>query len=145
MSPRWLFFPTPAATGFLQETTWTMTGASTATISSTGQDIINQNYTSLLSWAPGKPRLINGAEASNSGATGSGGRYFFGTGTLSRAWWDNYIVEMEKNGGGFVSLGDPVYGSTQSWYLNSSSTSIPGFGTAFVSGDIIKFRVSNAT
>lgn len=145
MSPRWLFFPAPAASGFLQEVTWTMTGSSTATISSSGQDIINENHPTLLAWSAGKPRLINGSEAVNSGATQSGTRYNFATAALCRAWWDNYKVEMEKNGGGFVSIGDPVFGSTQPWYLNAASSNIPGGGTAFVSGDIIKFRVSNAT
>jgi len=145
MSPRWLFFPAPATAGFLQEVTWTMTGASTATISSTGQDIINANHPTALSWGAGTPRLVNGSVAANSGATQSGSRYNFDPASACRTWWDNYKVEMEKNGGGFVSIGDPVLGSAQPWYLNASSLNIPGRGTAFVSGDIIKFRVSNAT
>ena len=145
MTPRWLFFPAPAAAGFLQEVTWTMTGSSTATISSTGQDIINENHPTLLSWQAGSPRRVNGSKAADSGATQSGSRYNFANSALCRAWWDNYKVEMEKNGGGFVSIGDPVLGSTQPWYLNATSSNIPGSGTAFVSGDIIKFRVSNAS
>ena len=139
---KWLFFPSPAAAGYLQEITWTMTGEADATVSSTGQDIIKNNQTASLKWGDGRPRLINGTESQNFGANGSNA---FANGTANRVWWDNYKVEGEKNGGGFVSIGDPVSGACQAAYLNANSTAMPGYGTAFVFGDIIKFRVSTAS
>ncbi len=138
---RWLFFPSPAASGYLQEITWTMTGASTATVSSTGQDIMRESSVSALSWGNGRPRLINGLAANSAGAT----NYAFPSGALCRAWWDNFHVEGEKNGGGFVSIGDPVDGAAQTPYLNASNTNMPGWGVAYVSGDVIKFRISTAS
>ena len=129
-------------TGYHQEITWTMTGAADATVSSTGQDIIKNNQTAFLNWGDGKPRLINGTESQNFGANGSN---TFPTNAACRTWWDNYQVEGEKNGGGFVSIGNPVSGSAQDAYINANSTAMPGWGTAFVSGDIVKFRISTAT
>ena len=122
-----------------------MTGAGNATVSSTGSQIINPNRTSGLQWADGKPRLWNGEKALQAGATLSSGRYLFASGTLCRLWWDEFKVEMEKNGNGFVSIGDPVTGSCQRGYINTNDPNIPDAGTSFVSGDIIKFRVSDAT
>jgi hypothetical protein len=118
-----------------------MTGSGTATISSTGQDIIRESATQFLAWDAGKPRLFNGDAANAAGAT----NFEFPTASLCRAWWNNYHVEAEKNGNGFVSIGDPVSGDAQTPYLNVFNTSMPGWGTAFQSGDVIKFRVSTAS
>jgi hypothetical protein len=134
------FIPAPAAAGYLQEITWTMTGSSTATVSSTGLDIIDNDRTSSLSWQAGRPRLLNGLEADNYGASGG----TFATGTDCRTWWDNYQGEIRFNGGSWESLGDPVGGSTQKAYLNSSVTTSQT-GTAFVSGDIVEIRIWDAT
>lgn len=76
---KWLFFPAPAATGPLQTITWTMTGADTATVSSSGAAIINPVKTNLLAWNDGVPRLWNGSAATSAANydTFSSGRYFF--------------------------------------------------------------------
>ena len=150
MSPRWLFFPAPAAAGYLQEITWVMSGgANASSVTSSGQEIINADMDFLLSWQNGTPRFWHGAESANSGATswtsGSTVLYQFATSAASRAWWDNYIVEMEFNGGSFESSSDPIGGDGLTSYLNVAGSEFSTSGTAFVSGDTIKFRVSAAT
>jgi hypothetical protein len=134
------FIPAPAAAGYLQEITWTMTGASTATITSSGLEIINPSKTTQLTWSNGQPRFWNGSEADNFGATSG----FFASSAACRAWWDNYQGEIRFNGGSWESLGDPVFGSAQLQYLNCSSTTSQT-GTAFVSGDIVDIRIWDAT
>ena len=121
-----------------------MTGASTATVSSTGQDIIRNNFVVSLSWYDGAPRFINGTEAQNFGANSSNA---FANGTANRVWWDNYIVEMEFNGGSWTGgTVDPVADfGIASDYLNTAPSLSSQYGTAFVSGDIIKFRISTAS
>ncbi len=141
---RWLFFPSPAASGYLQEITWTMTGAADATVSSTGQDIIKNNQTAFLSWDDGAPRFINGTESQNFGADSSNA---FASSAANRVWWNNYIVEMEFNGGSWTGGSvDPVqdFGIAKA-YLNTGPSLSSQYGTAFVSGDIIKFRISTAS
>ena len=142
---RWLFFPSPAASGYLQEITWNMSGSDTASsISPTGQEIINSGKSDQLTWDPGAPRFWNGAESQNSGADSSN---TFASSAANRVWWDNYIVEMEFNGGSWSGgTVDPVqdYG-IQTSYLNTGPSLSSQFGTAFVSGDIIKFRISTAS
>ena len=119
-----------------------MTGASTATVSSTGQEIIDSPSASGLVWTTGAPRFWNGTESQNFGANGSS---TFASSALCRAWWDNYYIEAEKNGAGFVSIGDPVIGDAQTAYFNVYTTNMPGWGVAYVSGDIIKFRILSAS
>jgi len=133
------FIPAPAAAGYLQEITWTMTGSNTATISSTGLEIIDSGKTTQLAW-PGGPRFWNGTEADNYGATGGQ----FPSSTDCRTWWDNYQAEIRFNGGSWESLGDPITGATQDDYINSSETTSQT-GTAFVSGDIVDIRIWDAT
>jgi hypothetical protein len=131
---------------YLQEITWTMTdngqGSGEASISSTGQSIILATQLSFLMSAAGAPRFKNGTVALDNGAS-SDNR--FATGAACRVWWNNYNVAGEKNGGGFVSLGNPVGGDTQTHYINLNNSNMPGWGTAAVSGDVFKFRVSTAT
>ena len=141
---RWLFFPSPVVAGYLQEITWTMSGASTAAVSSSGQDIINNSKTNQLSWDAGQPRFWNGTESQNLRANASNA---FSNGAATRVWWNNYIVEMQFNGGIWTGgAADPVGSSgTQPLYLNTTTTLSSQSGTAFVSGDIIKFRISTAS
>jgi len=134
------FIPAPAAAGYLQEITWTMTGSNTATISSTGLEIINSGKTNQLAWQDGRPRFWNGLEADNYGASGG----TFATASDCRTWWDNYQGEIRFNGGSWESLGDPVSGSTQTRYINAGETTSQT-GTAFVSGDIVDIRIWSAT
>jgi hypothetical protein len=133
-------------TDYLQEITWTMSdngqGSGAAVVSSTGQSIVYASQTTFLMASAGAPRFKNGTVALSYGATGDNR---FATGAACRAWWDNYNVAGEKNGGGFVSLGNPVGGATQTHYINLNNSNMPGWGTAAVSGDVFKFRISTAT
>lgn len=88
------------------------------------------------------PRFKNGTVALSYGATADNR---FATNTACRAWWDNYKVEGEKNGGGFVSIGDPVGGDAQTHYINTNNNNMPGWNTSAVSGDTFKFRVYTAS
>jgi len=117
-----------------------MTGSNTATISSTGLEIINSGKTNQLAWQDGRPRFWNGLEADNYGASGG----TFATASDCRTWWDNYQGEIRFNGGSWESLGDPVSGSTQTRYINAGETTSQT-GTAFVSGDIVDIRIWSAT
>ena len=140
---RWLFFPSPAASGYLQEITWNMSGSATASsISSTGQEIINSGKSDQLAWYPGYPRFWNGAESQNSGADTNNA---FSTTAACRVWWNNYIIEMEFNGAAWDSSHDPISGACAPSYLNPGDGNFNTEMTAFVSGDIIKFRVSTAS
>jgi hypothetical protein len=141
--PNVIFVPAPVAPGFLQEITWTMTGATTASVSSTGLDIIWNTRATLLAWQDGQPRFFHGTEALSGGATGSG-PFRFPSAALARAWWDNYRVEVRFNGGSWEDMGDPVSGNTTATALSTSATTSQT-GTAFVSGDIVDFRVSSAS
>jgi len=157
MSPRWLFFPS-AATGPLQTITWTMTGADTATVSSSGAEIINSSQTSFLAWDPGVPRLFNGSDAEDAANFDyeAFGRYNFTTGTTCRDWWCLYGVTATLNGGSSHSFNatftggsgasrsvtGAVAGDCQTSYIN-----IAGYraikGSAFVSGDVLVFTVTS--
>ncbi len=156
---RWLFFPSPASTsaGPLQTITWNMTGADTATVSSSGAAIINPSKTNQLTWAAGTPRFWNG-EAAEDGAnynTLSGGRYHFSSGTTCRDWWCQYAVSATLNGGNAISLNatstggsggsrsvdGAVSGSCQTSYINVDGNVSPK-ASAFVSGDVLVFTVT---
>lgn len=126
---------------YLQEITWNMTGRDTATIgSSTGLNIISNTKTTQLiigNSPAGQPRLWNGLEADNYGATNGA----FPDGTACRTWWDNYGVEVRVNGGPWESLGSPVQGGTQATYVNTTG-SFSYSNTDYVNGDVVDFRVS---
>ncbi len=155
---KWLFFPTPAAaTGPLQTITWNMTGADTATVSSSGLAIINPVKTNQLAWTAGSCRFWNGAEAENGANynTTSGGRYNFTSGATCRDWWCLYAVSGTLNGGsthsfnatftggsgGGRSVDGAISGACQPSYINTSG-SVVIKGSAFVSGDVLVFTVT---
>ena len=141
MSNRWIFFPAPASSGSLQVITWTMTSGDAATITSTGQNIINPSKTSQLrqgSTGATSPRLWNGSEALNSGATFGSGRYNFSSNADTRTWWDNYAVSATVNGGAAESLGSPVADTTVQRSYLGCSTSL----SSLSAGDVIVFTVS---
>jgi len=144
---RWLFFPSPVASGPLQVSTWTMSGTSSASsVVETGLSIISLRLGGL-SWSTGKPRFFNGAEAANATgfdfASGSGTNtmYHFTSSTACRDWWDNYAVSVTINGGAPISLGDPVTGTTQTVYLNLN----PVILSPMSSGDVLVFTVNAAS
>ena len=150
MSNKWLFFPSPAASGILQVITWNMTSASAATTSSTGQDIIFANKTSSLQYGGPLMRLWNGVEAQNSGANTSN---HFATAADCRAWWLNYSVSATLNGGSSISLNSTttdgsganeniigaVRGEGNAKYLNLL---IAVKASDLVSGDVVVFTVT---
>lgn len=113
------------ATGptILQSITWTMTNnKGSATVSNhSGLDIISPNRTAQLQIAGG-PRLWNGSEAANAGATASGStHYVFSTGGDCLNWWDDYWVRARQNGGSWVDLvnaSGTIYLSCQPGYNN---------------------------
>ena len=144
MTPPTVQFIPAAGGGYLQEITWTMTSNSTATVSSTGLDIIWASQTGSLAYQAGRPRLYNGLEAVNYGATANFWGNAFASTAACRAWWDNYQIETRLNGGVWETLGDPVFGSAQPHYLNTTGNTSQT-GTAWVSGDIVDFRVWDAT
>lgn len=141
MSNRWLFFPAPASSGALQVITWTMTSGDAATITSTGQNIINPSKTNQLrqgSTGVTRPRFWNGSESLNSGATFGGGRYNFSSSSATRTWWNNYSVTATVNGGAEESLGSPVVSTTtQNSYLGCL-TSL----SSLAASDVIVFTIS---
>jgi len=152
---KWLYIPAPAATGPLQTITWTMTGAGTATVSSTGLNIINPNQTDALQYDGARMRLWNGEESAT--ATGFNmlydGKYYFLTGTYCRQWWLDYSVSATLNGGTSISLNSAsdygsgeyenitgaVQGNGQETYINLS---LSVKATALVSGDVVVFTVT---
>ena len=96
----------------------------------TGLEIVTTERTTGWRWSTSslywRIRLWNGAEALNAGATAaSGNRYNFATTAACRAWWDNYIVTVEMEGTLYDAFGDPVGGSAQVDYLNTSAFVIP--------------------
>ena len=139
MSNRWIFFPAPASSGALQVITWTMTSSDSATVTSTGQNIINPSKTSQLKQSGTQPRFWNGSEALNSGATFSSGRYNFSSATASGIWWGNYSVSATVNGGAAESLGSPpTYTTIQPGYLGSNVSL-----SSLSASDVIIFTVSS--
>ena len=155
---KWLFFPTPAATGPLQTITWNMTGASNATVSSTGSEIINPDKTSGLKWSDGKARFWNGSAAVGAAnydaSSQSGTNYYFTSGTTCREWWHLYAVSVTLNGGSSIDLnatssggsgnqaqvaGSVQSSSAQTRYINVTNAIK---GSAFVSGDVVVFTVT---
>ncbi|MDB4628125.1 hypothetical protein OAF82_00905 [bacterium] len=110
----------------LQTITWTITSApgagnATATISNTsGLDIISVNRTNYLQISGG-PRLWNGAEAVNYGATGGSTQSSFGSASACSTWWSNYWIRARQNGGAWVNLvqsNGTIYLSCQTTYNN---------------------------
>ena len=160
---KWLFFPTQSS-GALQTITWSMSGATTASISSTGQQIISTTKVAELrvGKSGSKMRLWNGSEAQNGDdfdtTTGSGAstQHKFTSGTTCRAWWHNYAVSATVNGGTAVDLnatssggsgnGEDVAGSVdgscQPGYVNCSVELVAG--TSLSSGDTVVFTVTSA-
>ena len=151
---KWLFFPSPASSGPTQTITWDMTGADTATVSSTGAAHINPSKTDQLAWSAGLPRFWNGAAAEDA-ANWSGSGYSFTSGTTCRDWWCLYAVSATLNGGSDISLNQTytggsggsravdgaVGGACQAPYINISG-SFAVKGSAFVSGDTVVFTVT---
>ena len=152
---KWLFFPTQT-TGPLQTITWNMTGADTATVTSSGAEIIHAFKTNQLAWDPGKCRFWNGSaavSAANFNRIGNGPKYLFTSGTTCRDWWCLYAVSATLNGGSAIDLNasstggsgssrtvaGAVEGSCQSPYVNCV---IATKGSAFVSGDVLVFTVT---
>ena len=154
---KWLFFPSPAATGPLQTITYDMTSATGATISNSGDSIINPDLTGGVAWQAGKMRLWNGEAAEDAAnfSSESGGRYNFTSGTTCRDWWCLYGVSATLNGGsdqplnftytggsgGSRAVEGSVSGSCQATYINVSG-SFAVKGSAFVSGDTVVFTVT---
>ena len=157
MSNKWLFFPSD---GILQEITWNMTDHQTATMTSTGLTIISTTFLTYLSYGDGtsptagdrgddsQPRLFNGSEAGNQGASiGGGGNqvyYIFGSAAANLAYWAQYKILYQFNGGSWESGGDPVVGVQLTGGYNlflNMTTQFSTYGTTYVNGDTIKFRV----
>jgi len=139
MSNRWLFFPAPASSGALQVITWTMTSATNATVTSTGQNIINPSKTNQLQQQGTSPRLWNGSESLNSGSALSGTRYNFSSNSACRTWWNNYSITATVNGGTPESLGSPPSHTTiQRSYLGSNVSL-----SSLSASDVIIFTVSS--
>ena len=147
---RWLFFPSPSASGPLQVSTWTMSGPSTASrVVETGLPIISLRLGGL-NWSAGKPRFFNGAEAANAtgfdyaSGTGTNTLYIFTSSAACRTWWDNYAVSVTINGGASISLGDPVNsgGSAQTAYINTTPSPIL---SPMNSGDVLVFTLTAAS
>lgn len=151
---------------YLQEITWNMSGASTASsVTSVGLEIISTTYVNYLSYTAGQPRLLNGAEAGNQGATRGVATpteiyYIFSSGTTvtglggqqNAAFWAQYRIQFQFNGGAWEDGGDPSAVLQTGWnaYYNlyvvfNTANQFSTYGTAFVSGDVIKWRVSAAT
>ena len=100
----------------LQTLTWTMLTNDTATVVSSGLDIIDNDKTNQLFITPG-PRFWNGSEADNYGAFNSG---TFGTSAACRAWWeDNYQARIRQDGGVWMTMDGNVAGTM---YHGGSST-----------------------
>lgn len=158
---KWLFFPSPAATGPLQTLTWTMNSHNGATLSNSGAQIISATKTSGLVWAAGTPRLWNGLDATSaanfdsSAGNGHRARHKFTSGTTCRDWWCLYSVTATLNGGSAHSfnatstggsgssrtVAGAVSGPCQSSYVNIPSN-LAIKGSAFVSGDVLVFTVT---
>ena len=84
----------------LQTITWTMLTNSTATVVSSGLDIIDNDRTSSLFVSPG-PRFWNGLEADNYGATNG----VFASVALKDAWWtSNYQARIRQDGGVWITM-----------------------------------------
>jgi hypothetical protein len=85
----------------LQTITWTMTSADTATVVSSGLDIIDATKTTQLASSGGGPRLWNGAEANKYGATNK----VFASAALCNDWWeDNYQAWIRQDGGPWITM-----------------------------------------
>lgn len=150
----------------LQQITWNMSGQDTASsVVSVGLEIISPIFHNFLSWGSGaagtagdrgdlsQPRLLNGPEAGNQGATGfqmgtAEEYYWFSSAAANLAFWAQYRVLFQFNGGAWENGGDPVSGGqgTPGWDLFfNMDTQFSTFGTPYVNGDVLKFRVSAKT
>jgi hypothetical protein len=143
-----------------------MSGQDTASsVVSVGLEIISPIFHNYLSWGSGatgtandrgdlsQPRLLNGPEAANAGAYGqqmgtAEEYYWFSSDAANLAWWRQYRVLFQFNGGDWENGGDPVAGGqgTPGWGLfYNMSTQFSTYGTPYVNGDVLKFRVSAKT
>ena len=140
----YLFFPRQ----YLQEITWNMSSASNASsIVSTGLEIISTTYVTFLNYGSGMPRLFNGAEAGNQGASNSGSgstqTWAFSSSTANENFWAQYILHYQFNGGAWESSADPVAGVNQFGLLwNVTGGIFSTSGTDYQNGDVIKMRIS---
>ena len=152
---KWLFFPSPSATGPLQTVTYDMTSDRSATVTTSGVSIIGTRSSGVC-WTDGAMRLWNGSAATT--ATGysytASGLYVFTSGTTCRDWWCLYGVSATLNGGSAIDLNasfsggsgagrsanGAVRGSCQTSYLNCS-VNING-GAALVDGDTVVLTVT---
>ena len=140
-----LFFPRQ----YLQEITWNITSppSNSANITSTGLEIISTTFNTFLNYGSGMPRLFNGAEAGNQGASssgsGSGQTWVFPTNADNTAFWSQYILHYQFNGGAWETSADPVAGVEQLKFIwNVSGSVFSTYGTDWVIGDVIKMRIS---
>ena len=139
----YLFFPRQ----YLQEITWNMSSASNASTASTGLEIISTTYVQFLNYGAGMPRLFNGAEAGNQGASNNGSgstqTWGFSSATANNNFWAQYILHYQFNGGAWESSADPVAGFGQFNLLwNVTGEIFSTAGTAYQNGDVIKMRIS---
>lgn len=95
----------PVATP-LQSMTWTMTSTTAATVVSTGLNIVDPTRVSQLS-ITGGPRLWNGDEANNSGATNK----TFPNGTVGKAWWETYQTRIRQDDRDWLVMDSVVPGT----------------------------------
>lgn len=116
--------PVTAIPNALQQITWTMTSASNATVTSTGLDIISAAKTNELSIADA-PRIWNGTEADNSGATSG----TFPSSAANTAWWTgNYWLRVRQDGGDWLYMQN--FQDPANVYFGGSSTKYNNIGQA---------------
>ena len=145
------------ATGPVQTLTWTMTAANKATFSGmSGVHVVDVNRTSGLTFSSGQLRFWNGDHALNYGANLVSGKYQFGSGALSTAWWeDNWQARVRMDyGSGFGqwficddknNLGTIYTGGSSSQYNNIGTNfgnvwPVP-YVTALSAGDVMEIEI----
>lgn len=145
--------------GVVQEISFTMSSnGNVQSLESTGRNIILSDLISVgsIEAQDGVPRFYNGQDSVDYGLVADfqiGGitRYVYPpedntTAEKYARYWSKFRVEMQKNGGEFVSLGDPItVGSVQNQYINANQSVVPGAGTPFAPGDVLTFRVYDAS
>jgi len=139
MSPRWLFFPAPAAAGYRQDVTYTMNGSGgVSAASSTGDAII---YDVAYTWPPFfwlNDSAANSAPRFRMGSYTSG----FTSGQVA-SLIATLKFEYSINGGAVSTLGDPItISSNQTWYINASQSF--NNSSAFVNNDTIRILISDS-
>ena len=106
----------PPSLSALQQITWNMTSGTTATVTSTGIEVIDPDTTTQLG-VSGGPRFWNGSEANNYGATNK----TFGSGPLCADWWEeNYWARIRQDGGPWIAMqrGGDIWTACQPAYNN---------------------------